>query len=473
MRCTCRDGEAPPAGKPRVVRLRLVASERLQRNGSGVVASGAWRLALLEGVGDVFAKAGTPAELVEGVADALAGTLADWCLIAPRAPSPAEWPSVLTVRAEWARRAFGRGPPPQVHLIEDVGLGAYLPLVAGLRGGEEVLRLRVDGRDIDLPGIAFMGERLGGPRIRFGSLVVGRTTDEAEFDDLEARVVHRIAAQTSIGLENAELAGEARRAARARDAVVEIVAHDMTTPVNSLSLLVERMVRAAEDADTGSRFMDLAQGARRSLDQIRHLVDDLSDLRDIEQGLFVTRLSSQPVCELLQAAAAEVTATAHDLGVELTLSTEACPLQVLADPDRVVQCLAILLTRAIHVSPRGATVELVPASMGDRAEITVVDRGPVIPPHRLSHLFDHLARGHDGTRRGVRLIIAQEIARAHGEPLMVRSAEGLGTRFVLSLALDAVESEPGALVGGQADATRCNKRPASSISSTRNETTSS
>jgi two-component system, OmpR family, sensor kinase len=57
----------------------------------------------------------------------------------------------------------------------------------------------------------------------------------------------------------------------------------------------------------------------------------------------------------------------------------------------------------------------------------------------LPRVFDRFAKGPGSTGLGLGLHLAQQIARAHGGTLEVRSAPGAGTTFSLS-----IPSTPGA-----------------------------
>lgn len=229
----------------------------------------------------------------------------------------------------------------------------------------------------------------------------------------------------------------AARAARARDTVLDVVTHDLATPLNALDLLLDRIRATAGEDGASERTRDYVARAKRSLAQVRRLAADLADIRDIERGMFTATLSTQPVCEILSAAFEQVESPARDQGVEVRVIHDACPLWVRADPVRVVQLLVNLLVNAVRVSPRGGTVVLEPVRRGDRAEITVTDEGPGIAAERLPHLFDRFADPAPPTheRRGLGLMIAQEIARAHGTELRVDTEVGRGSRFAFDLAL--------------------------------------
>jgi signal transduction histidine kinase len=393
-------------------------------------------LAVRAGLSEVFAFSDSSLDVGIGVARCLVAHLADWCLVAPRVGSAADAPLVLVSRPSRRLESFDSVEAVD---IEPRGIGTFLPAARTVWGSDDSLTLRVDHSVLEVPAGPFGVLRLGGPRLRFGSLVLARASAGTGFSGEERGLVEEVIAQTSAVLERAELAQSALRAARARDTVVDVVSHDLGTPLNSVSLLLERIALAAAGAENEERIHRYLAASQRSLGQVERLLSDLSDIRDIEQGMFSADLSTQPVCEILAAGITRVERLARDQNVRLELLGGACPLKVMADPARVVQLLVKLIGNAIQVSPRGGVVRIVPRRAGDRAEISIVDQGPGIPPERLPHIFDRFARarGHDGARRGLGLMIAQAIARAHGDGIRVETEVGRGSSFTFSLSLSA------------------------------------
>jgi signal transduction histidine kinase len=385
----------------------------------------------------VFAGSASSVDITRGIVRVLVARVADWCLIAPRPPPHADAIAVLAIRRSGSgldEVLAARGPGLA---LAPAGIGSLLPAIEARWGEGADLVLDASGRTLELPTGPFGVLGLGGGRLRFGSLIVARAPGRPGFTPSERDLIHRVVAEVSAALENTELARSAERAALARDTVVDVVVHDLATPLNAVELLFERIALAADQPDGTARIHDYVDAARRSLGQVERLLADLADVRDIEQGMFSADLSTQAVCDILTVAIDQVGPLARDQEVRIDLVGGACPLRVQADPARVVQLLVNLMKNGIRVSPRGGAVEVVPRRVGDRAEITVVDHGPGIPSDRLPHLFDRFARarGHDGSRRGLGLMIAQEVARAHGDCIRVETALGRGSRFTFSLAL--------------------------------------
>jgi signal transduction histidine kinase len=108
------------------------------------------------------------------------------------------------------------------------------------------------------------------------------------------------------------------------------------------------------------------------------------------------------------------------------------------DPDRLAQVVTNLVTNALRYSPPGTPVRVDTRAEAESVLIEVHNRGEPIPQELLPHIFEAMKRGaQDGERSGrsvgLGLYIVQQIVRAHGGRVSVRSTEAEGTTFTVLL----------------------------------------
>jgi signal transduction histidine kinase len=104
------------------------------------------------------------------------------------------------------------------------------------------------------------------------------------------------------------------------------------------------------------------------------------------------------------------------------------------DRDRMYQLLGNLVGNAVQHGEPGSPIDLRVEGSKTEVVLEVANRGEPIPPQILPFIFDAFRQGRTGhparTRGlGLGLFIAQEIARAHGGSITVRSSESEGTIF--------------------------------------------
>lgn len=205
---------------------------------------------------------------------------------------------------------------------------------------------------------------------------------------------------------------------------------------------------------------DLPEGARRwvssTSDEAKHmkeLVDDLLTLaRADEQEATGQReassLASVDLTELASGCALEFDAVAFERGCSI-----ACDLAegvtVSADEERLRRVTRTLLDNATKYAEEGTEVRVRLLRDGRRARLCVSNRGEVIAPEALAHLFDRFYRTDDARERqasggfGLGLAIAKSLVEAMGGTIGATSDERDGTTFTVTLPLmSARASEP-------------------------------
>jgi len=170
-------------------------------------------------------------------------------------------------------------------------------------------------------------------------------------------------------------------------------------------------------------------------------LDDLLDLERMEAGVVSLKPRPTDVGSLLHYAAILV---AHDPAHPVVLDAPAELPPVLAEPDRIQQVLANLLSNARKYTPRGGQIRLSARIVRQRLQVSVEDSGIGIPADALPRVFDKFFRVEGPMQAGIRgigigLAISRRIIEAHGGRIWVDSdGPGCGARFSFSLPLAGV-----------------------------------
>ena len=210
-----------------------------------------------------------------------------------------------------------------------------------------------------------------------------------------------------------------------------IVSHDLRNPlgviIGSAGLLVSRvqeprLVRSVERI--------LANGQRAS-----RIVSDLLDLTRTRLGAGIPIVPERvDLSELLHELVEEVRIAYPARAVELD-----CAPGIVGtwDPGRLAQVVSNLLGNAIQYGPVDTPVCVTLRSSGTDVVLEVQNRGSVVPPSLLEHIFDPFKRGERtrGTEQGLGLglYIVQHIVAGHGGRVEARSSGTEGTTFAVTL----------------------------------------
>ncbi|MDN4160725.1 PAS domain S-box protein [Nocardioides abyssi] len=196
-----------------------------------------------------------------------------------------------------------------------------------------------------------------------------------------------------------------RRSAAEQAEFLAVTAHELRSPVGVLAATAETLAQHHERLTVRERE-DLAEGMRRTADQLRRLLDDLltasrADARSLG-------LHPEPLRLEEQLRAVVSAARGGHPGAEVLLDVEE-GLVVQADPGRLAQMVDNLVGNALT---HGRSPVVVSARAdGDSAVIAVRDSGPGVPAEVRDRLFERFATT-GGT--GLGLYIVRALAEAHG-----------------------------------------------------------
>ncbi|MBX6364235.1 MAG: response regulator [Gemmatimonadetes bacterium] len=259
----------------------------------------------------------------------------------------------------------------------------------------------------------------------------------AAADDIE--FCRSLADRIGQALERARLFRQAQRAIAARDRAFGIVSHDLRNPLGTIQICATALLDPKPPPLSGIR--DMARIIQRSVAWMQQIVHDLLDRASLDAGRLALERRPTAAAEVIGAAQAMFAPVAEEAGLEFLVESEPDLPHLDADPDRLLQALANLLSNAMRFTPAGGHVALSVRRASEReaaaagapgaVRFAVRDTGPGIPPEDLAHVFDWFwqsrRRGRSGA--GLGLAIARGLIEAHGGRLAVDSTPGRGTTF--------------------------------------------
>jgi len=169
-----------------------------------------------------------------------------------------------------------------------------------------------------------------------------------------------------------------------RQELLADLAHELRTPLATIDGYLEGVSDGIMPADQQTLQVLQAETAR-----LRRLVDDLNAVSRAEErqlDLHPTRCQpDQLITVAVQAAQAAYTAKQVILEARIDRHLP----QITADPDRIGEVLANLLSNALRHTPPGGRVEVTATGLPNRhVRITVTDTGQGIPPELLERIFE-------------------------------------------------------------------------------------
>jgi len=238
-------------------------------------------------------------------------------------------------------------------------------------------------------------------------------------------ITRRLAGSYRAEQETARLAQEA---AWSRKELLDVVSHDLRSPLSSILLGLELIRQDQPDA----RHVSVIS---HSAERMQRLVNDLLDASRAEIAQLELDLKPWRPAEILDAAGEQFAELARAAGLQLCEISN-CDDEVVCDRQRVLQVLANLLGNAIKFSRKGEEIVLAANRSRDGVRFSVTDRGPGIPDAEKQQMFEAYRQGAHTSHRGgigLGLYICKKLVEAHGGTIGVDSKHGEGSTFWFEL----------------------------------------
>jgi len=245
----------------------------------------------------------------------------------------------------------------------------------------------------------------------------------------------RLAQQREV--DDARRLAEVEASNRAKTGFLAAMSHELRTPLNAIAGYAQLMQEGV-GGDVSDQHRDYLTRIRNSQQHLLGIVNDLLNYSRMEAGGVVYERELVFAHEVVEGVLAMVTPQIERK--QLRLRRGACPPDVAAIADRlkVEQVVLNLLSNAVKFTPEGGTITVLCGREDQTVTISVRDTGPGIPEDKLEVIFDPfvqlgrtLTSKHEGA--GLGLAISRDLARAMDGDVRVRSIEGEGATFTLSL----------------------------------------
>jgi PAS domain S-box-containing protein len=224
---------------------------------------------------------------------------------------------------------------------------------------------------------------------------------------------------------------------RMKDGFIAVASHELRTPLTSMRGSLG-LLQGGVAGELSEEAQGLVGIAMQNCERLVRLVNDLLGLEKITAGHGAFRVALLDWPAVLEQAIDSSRGFVESYGVVFEL--ERPPgLRVRGDEDRLIQVLSNLLFNAAKFSPRGSVVTVSARPLVDSwVRTSVRDRGPGIPEHFRSRIFQRFAQADMGEDRrsegsGLGLAISREIVERLGGRIGFDDAQGGGTVFWFDL----------------------------------------
>ncbi len=251
--------------------------------------------------------------------------------------------------------------------------------------------------------------------------------------------------RASDAIDNARRHRRACESDRRKQEILTTLAHELRNPIAAIRDWVQ-LLDADHASDSGSDSGLAREVIARQAGVMARLVDDLLDAARTSLGSITIRKVPVELGALADRAAADLRPLIEARGQQLEVTLPGRPVRIDADPTRLGQVLANLLTNASKFTDPGGRIDLIVSSddADGLAVLRVRDTGIGLAPEALAEVFEPFVRilpARDRGGLGIGLSLVRSLIELHGGTVTAKSpGPGRGSEFAILLPISRQSS---------------------------------
>ncbi|GAA4085334.1 response regulator [Mucilaginibacter panaciglaebae] len=221
------------------------------------------------------------------------------------------------------------------------------------------------------------------------------------------------------------------------------MSHELRTPLNSI-LVLARILKDNKPANLSEDQIKYASVIFNAGNDLLTLINDILDLSKIESGKLEIQNEDVRISDILTDIESLFAEVAANKQIRFTTSIKNAPETIFTDKMRVEQVIKNLLSNAFKfTAEQGAIAIAVDAGKSPQTvAFSIKDTGIGIASDKQKVIFEAFQQADGSTSRkyggtGLGLSISRELASLLGGALTLRSKQGEGSEFILTIPVQA------------------------------------
>ncbi len=218
------------------------------------------------------------------------------------------------------------------------------------------------------------------------------------------------------------------------------ITHELRTPLTLILGPAETLISENKDKNTREQLGLIRRNAFRLL----RLVDMLLQFSRFESGTMKLQTCRQNIVPVLSRVLSYFSSPAAKKNIELSFSSAREDITGYFDEEKVEHIVQNLLSNALKFTPGGGKIILKVSEENDLLTVSVSDTGVGISEQHKNKIFDRFFRveeAHKTEGTGIGLSLTKEFAELHHGSILVESALGKGSRFVVTIPLSGYSED--------------------------------
>ena len=235
--------------------------------------------------------------------------------------------------------------------------------------------------------------------------------------------------------------------AKLKSDFVSNVSHELRTPLSLIRLYAETLelgrVQAQEKVEEYYRII------RKESERLTALINNILDFSRIEAGRKEYEFRETDIAELVRNTLDSYRDQIEQQGFDFEEHIDGSLPAVQVDREAIARSLVNLVNNALKYSAKEKFLRVRLYRSNGSVKLEVADKGIGIPRSEHSKIFEKFYRVgdplvHNTKGSGLGLSLVQHIAHAHGGEVEVESTPGKGSKFTLSLPVNAIPQQEAA-----------------------------
>jgi two-component system sensor histidine kinase/response regulator len=203
-------------------------------------------------------------------------------------------------------------------------------------------------------------------------------------------------------------------------------------------MVLNLVVQSSSPETVGPELYALLDQANKESEEVHDLLDNLLKWTKSQTGRLNVVLQDLDLNDIIPGVVEIFEMIAQTKQIKLNLLKSDEKLIVSADNDMLKTVVRNFLSNAIKFSPENSSIDIIMATEGDFAKVSVRDHGVGIAADRLGSIFHkgettYGTGGEEGSGLGLQL--CQDFARKNGGDCTVESVKGEGSTFSVLIPL--------------------------------------
>lgn len=224
-----------------------------------------------------------------------------------------------------------------------------------------------------------------------------------------------------------------------KSSFISVAAHQLRTPLSGVRWTLKMLLNGdlGPIQDEQKSFITKTYETNN---RMIGLVNDMLSVDRIESGKMKYQPEPINLLELLKSILFEAMPNAEKRNVKVSIEPMSLVPSIVADPDQMRAAFQNIIENAVKYTPDGGTVTISIVRTNNHVDVKVADTGIGVPKDQQKELFRRFFRARNAIEveadgSGLGLYLVKKIVERAGGGVSMRSKEGEGSVFTISLPL--------------------------------------